>query len=244
MKMPTLKRLLRDFLFVKAGTCPICGKVLFRTEEYLCQRCLADLPYNGAKCCEICGRPMPDEGRTICKDCIRREREGFIPQGGYVWLNYSKDAVDLISAVKFNRRPILGEWIGEQMAEGLLRKDWANSVEGIIPVPLHPKRLAERGYNQSEGIARGLSRKTGIPLNEYALVRTIDTPHQLGLNQEKRMTNVKEAFEVAVLSDVENRNLLLVDDVMTTGSTLSACLKTLLNAGANSVYLTACAAVS
>ena len=107
--------------------------------------------------------------------------------------------------------------------------------EVIVPVPLHRRRLRERGYNQSALLAREVSKLSGIPIDEGLLVRTKDTPPQArAVNREQRRTNVEGSFQCS--QDVEGRALILVDDVATTGSTLSACAQALKDRGAASVW--------
>jgi len=106
--------------------------------------------------------------------------------------------------------------------------------DGFVPVPLHPKRLRERGFNQSELLCRAMSEKSGIPVLN-ALARTRQTSSQAKLSGKERHTNILDAFSCVM--DVSGQTLILVDDVVTTGSTASACAKALLSAGAKQVCL-------
>jgi len=108
-------------------------------------------------------------------------------------------------------------------------------LDGIVPVPLHEERLAERGYNQSLLLANSFARGTGIPVMVGALARVRSTPSQVGLQARDRVANVKDAFS-AVPDFVLGKRLLLVDDVSTTGSTMSECAAALRAAGAGGVY--------
>jgi len=104
----------------------------------------------------------------------------------------------------------------------------------MVPVPLHPSRLRSRGYNQSALLAREVSKLTGLPVKEDLLVRVKDAPPQMGLGRENRWRNVGSAFQC--VGDLRNQAVLLVDDVVTTGSTMSACASALKSAGAASVW--------
>ena len=114
---------------------------------------------------------------------------------------------------------------------------WASEswpVDVIVPVPLHPSRLRERGYNQSALLARELSRCSGLPVLEGVLLRVVDTRPQVGLSATERTKNVKGAFRCK--GSLTSQHILLVDDVMTTGATLRACGRELLQAGARAVW--------
>ncbi len=235
-----LRGLLRRMLFIPSGTCPVCGRILIRTSAHLCDFCAPTLPIIQMKDCRCCGRPVLSEGSPFCEACADPEERCF--SGGAVWLNYSGSARKLIAALKFGKKPILGHWIGEQMAKTVAEKTWMTELEGVVPVPLHPERQLERGYNQSTFLAEGIGKTLHLPVIDGALVRYRDTPHQLGLDREARMKNLSGAFVVKEDQKIVGRKLLLVDDVITTGSTLKECALTLLAAGAQSVYVTAAAA--
>ena len=144
---------LENNLFLKNGTCPICGKVLFVTDRFLCRQCQDELPIMINPCCNHCGRPIFESDRNICRPCAKLN----LPfAGGYVYLNYQRSGPKLVQAIKFKDRPHLGIWLGTQMGPGLSRCHWIMAIDLIIPVPLHSHRLAERGYNQSEKIAQGI----------------------------------------------------------------------------------------
>ena len=118
----------------------------------------------------------------------------------------------------------------------LLREEGL-SAEVVVPVPLHPKRLAERGYNQAALLARAAARELGAPLEARALVRVRDTSQQARLGRTERLTNVERAFVARNPEAVRGRDVLLVDDVETTGATLAACRAALLEAGARHVTM-------
>ena len=136
------------------------------------------------------------------------------------------------------------------MGVAIAQSHWVNHVDLIIPVPLHPNRLAERGYNQSEKIARGLyeglaQKNTNVPeLAPEVLLRSRDTPHQLGQGREERLSNLTGAFTVEQINTIQNKTILLVDDVLTTGATLAESAATLLEAGAARIYIATLCAVA
>jgi ComF family protein len=120
----------------------------------------------------------------------------------------------------------------------LQRREPLNTADLIIPVPLHPERERERGFNQAVLLARELSRLSGLPLDEHSIVRNVHTErHRAGMDSIARRQSVAEAFAVRHAKLVEGRRVLLVDDVFTTGATVSACAAVLKDAGAEEVFV-------
>lgn len=234
-----LRALLREVLFLPNGVCPVCGKVLFRTERYLCERCEQSLPRVTMPACRYCGKPLPEKGLDFCGDCGPLENP--VLDGGAVWLHYSGSGEKLVHSLKFGHLPQLGVWIGRQMAGAVKERDWSGELELVAAVPLHEKRLEERGYNQSDYLAEGLADALKLPYERNVLKRLYDTPHQIGLGREERLVNLTGAFGVSGKKAVAGKTILLVDDVNTTGATLRECAEMLKLAGAEAVYTAACA---
>jgi ComF family protein len=140
---------------------------------------------------------------------------------------------EAIWALKYENTPGLGDPLGARVAACFEQTDW--QVELIVPVPLHAKRLRERGYNQAQQIAEPAARRLGLPCIPDALTRTRHTQSQVTLDRQQRQNNMQEAF-AANATQVGNRAVLLVDDVYTTGATLAACAQALLDAGVSRVY--------
>lgn len=138
-----------------------------------------------------------------------------------------------IWSLKYENGRALAEPLGERLAAYFAGLAWP--VDLIAPVPMHASRLAERGYNQAQLLAEQFAQQAGLPCAPHAVQRWRFTPSQVGLGRAERLENVKDAFE-ADPSLVQNRTVLLVDDVYTTGATLSTCADALLQAGATAVY--------
>jgi ComF family protein len=140
-----------------------------------------------------------------------------------------------IHELKYAQRSHLAGSLGSLLAS--FAQTWIGELKGslIMPVPLHPKRLRARGFNQSLLLARCVASKTDSDLDFLSLRRTKFTKPQTGLSSEERKRNVRKAFEVVKPQAVKGRTILLVDDVATTGSTLNECAKALKRAGADSV---------
>lgn len=138
-----------------------------------------------------------------------------------------------VHAIKYDENRGLAELLSQRLVSLIREAGWA--VDLVIPVPLSDQRFRERGYNQSALIAKPLAAWLHLPYNVYGLKRILDTPSQVGLSAEERRKNVDKAF-FAEAAIVRSKSILVVDDVMTTGSTLAACAKALLQAQANYVY--------
>lgn len=134
----------------------------------------------------------------------------------------------LIHELKYNNKPKLGEYIGNMYGNQLKESPVFPKIDYVIPVPLHPMKKHQRGYNQSEAIAKGLSESLQIPVDTTTLIRTKYTKTQTRKSRANRMENVGSAFGVNPSEKLEGKHILLIDDVLTTGATLEACALTLL----------------
>jgi ComF family protein len=135
---------------------------------------------------------------------------------------------NLIHRLKYSGIQEIGHELGRIYAAALLKSGFVSGVDLIIPVPLHPARKRTRGFNQSECIARGISEVTSIPVNTRALRRIVKSSTQTNKSRFERWTNVEGIFSVTDQEAVSGRHVLLVDDVITTGSTIEACANELL----------------
>ena len=143
--------------------------------------------------------------------------------------------MEIVHRFKYQREFAFLAWMSDEMA-GVYQEEFAPlDFDLIIPVPLHWQRLLKRGYNQSQLLARFLAKKINLPLAPSVLVRTKNTPPQVGLSRNQREKNLKKAFLVKKPSLVEGKKLLLIDDVITTGATIEEASRTLKRAGAELV---------
>lgn len=192
--------------------CLVCGKTLLEGEEYLCFHCLSN---------------MPRTHLYLHKDNeMEKELWGKFPiERASAYLYYSKggDVKKLLTDLKYRGNADLGCFLGRCMTREMLSSGFFQGVDGIIPVPLHPRKQKIRGYNQSIMLANGVSSVTNIPVWNDLLVRTQYTQTQTRKGSYERWLNVKDMFECTSPDRLRGKHVLLVDDVFTTGATLVAC---------------------
>jgi ComF family protein len=177
--------------------------------------------------CECCGREVGAGNR--CQDCARdRPRIDGVRACG----RFDGAIRQAVHRLKYNGQRALAEPLAELLAK---TAQGLPPADAIVPVPLHPTRERQRGYNQSALLGRALGRRLDVPVLE-AVSRVRKTDDQVGLDRRMRRENVKAAFACPQPEIASGRNLLLVDDVCTTGSTLNACAEPLLRAGAATVW--------
>ena len=197
--------------------------------------------------CYGCKQPLTSQEKAVCLSCLGRLQEtyfhltpveneayyrlaGRVPMDGATSLFFfdKKGTIqELISVLKYKNAPQLGQFLGKYLAETLQSSSFLTGKEMILPVPLHPRRELTRGYNQAEEIAKGLATVSGLPISRKLLRRRFSTKTQTKKKGEDRWENVKSAFEsVPHLPD----EVLLIDDVITTGATLVACIQAMVTA--------------
>lgn len=212
------------FDFFLPRFCPSCNNKLFNNEISVCQKCISSI--------ELADQTRIDFEYDK-KFAVQKVISGFTSL--YVF-ERDKELQEILHHFKYNRRFIIGITLGTESAK--IRRqtisDW--KIDIIIPVPLHHLKKAERGYNQSHYIAKGLSKTLKIPTNERSIKRIRYTESQTLKNITDRELNVRGAFSVRNKKRIKGKNILLVDDVITTGATISECARQLLNHGAEKVY--------
>jgi len=204
--------------------CLLCGADSER-ERDLCGACADDLSRN-IVCCPRCALPLPAPA-PLCGECLQREPPYACATIPFV---YAAPLDQLMTRFKFGRSLAAGRVLAELWIDALRATAQATLPQALLPVPLHTVRLRERGFNQALELARPLARALGIPLRDDILQRTRATAAQSELDAVERRRNLRGAFSVA--KTVIPTHVALVDDVMTTGTTLREAAKTLLHAGA------------
>ena len=222
--------LLRIFVSLE---CPVCGGVPFDgTPNMLCRECLSGIRFLKPPYCPSCG----GEHRgflEVCPECLAGKKKRW--DGAVAAFAMTGTIKELLHSCKYQGQPELARVIGDLSYMAVC--DRLPKTDCIVPVPLHWRRALQRGFNQSACIAERLSAHTGVPCEPGLLKRVRFTGQQAKLGRRERLSNLSRAFSVPDSTKVKNRAILLVDDVMTTGATLSAATQALKRAGAGAVYV-------
>lgn len=229
-------RIVYDALKVIFPTkCPLCGTVLKATEIGACWKCMCSLPViHGARCIR-CSKQV-DEGEEFCSDCKKRK---FVYMQGYAMWHYNSITDRVVAGLKYKRRRDYTDFLALELSYHCARylNNW--KTDALIPVPLHSKKLRNRGFNQAQLLASGISNNIGIPVRDDIIVRCRKTRPQKYLDDKNRAVNLKGAFTINpkyFRSPDKLHNVVLVDDVYTTGSTINSCAEVLINEGISNVY--------
>lgn len=211
--------------------CPFCGEIQ-KPGTGICDVCRGKLPIIKEPRCMKCGKPIVSEEQEYCRDCARRNYA--YTQGRSLWLHISP-VTQAIYQFKFHNKRCYGEIFAKEMAFRYGRWVRDHKIEEIIPVPLHPSRMRARGFNQAALLAECLSKELQIPVGKNVVYRIRKTKPQKQLDDHEREKNLKQAFGVSRQWKAP-RNVLLVDDIYTTGSTIHRISKVLKKAGVEKVY--------
>lgn len=224
-----IRTALADFVsLIFPQVCLACDEPLARGEDHICTGCRAQFPYTDY-------HKLPSSENPLA-----RKFWGKLPvRYSLSYLRFLRRGrvQHLLHQLKYQGQQdvgrVLGRWYGTELAEHGL----ATEFDLIVPVPLHPRKLAKRGYNQADSFAEGLSLSLNVPWNATALRRTEHTASQTRKNRAERWENVAEVFEVNEKQNLVGKRVLIVDDVLTTGATLEACAAALLAAGCSEVSI-------
>ncbi len=224
----TLPRDLLDYVY--PPRCPICDGI---SETGICPACKNRVVRIREDYCMKCGKPLEGEQEEYCSDCRKR---GHVFEAGRSVFSYQGDLRRSLYRLKYNGKQEYGIVFGREMARET--GSWIRlvGITRIVPVPLHPSRQRERGYNQAALPARELGRLLGIPVDEKLLYRTKRTAPLKTMSGSERRANLRSAFEVRGHIRPGER-ILLVDDIFTTGSTADAAAACLKQAGNCRVYV-------
>lgn len=206
--------------------CVICREA---GEGYLCPTCTEKIDLIVPPVCRKCGTPCE---RYTCGECEDREYAFESARSAGVFEGVLRDA---IHALKYGNHIVMAESLARIMVDAFPSTGFARAVDVIVAVPIHSSRMVDRGFNQSEELAKELGRRVGLPIEASALRKSRKTRHQVELPFDARATNVQGSFATRHADKIRGRRVLLVDDVFTTGSTLDEAARVLLSAGASAV---------
>lgn len=226
-----MRKAILDLFFPEK--CIVCHRVLSEPDGgKMCGRCRKNvLPVTEPRC-RRCSKSIEDVEGELCGDCQNRS---FYVESGFALYSYEEQMRKAIRYFKYDGEAVNGLYFADQMAERY--GAWVHSIspDVIIPVPIHKKRMRFRGFNQAACLAGRIGERLGVPVDPDHLIRTENTKPQKGLDSKARFCNLQKGF--AVRKDGGSyRNILLVDDIYTTGATLEACGKVLKEEGAKRIY--------
>jgi len=223
--------MIKDFLaMIFPRVCNACGNALFKGEEVICTFCMYHLPKTGYY--------------FRSDNPVARSFWGKVPlqaASAYYYFNKGNRVQQLIHRLKYKGGTDVGIRIGQLYGSELVNSPLYKNIQAVVPVPLHKSRAMKRGYNQSDFIARGIAETLGIHAETDLLLRVHKTETQTRKKRFHRFENMSSVFEVNPRNTSSARNFLLVDDVITTGSTLASCAEELLKIPGASVSIGALA---
>ena len=231
-----IKENLIAFLYPTTARCSLCKRVLFLQKDPFCDNCKDKISFVDNKQCLSCGNPISDDSiKQVCINCT--DKEIFFRDGISLFL-YDDISKSIIYDFKYNNQPDVAYRCGELLSEKLRSADWFNAIDFIAYVPVSEKTFIERKYNQSAIIADAINKKCDIIIYNQLFNKKPDIKDQTTLTSQQRQENVRNAFILNDPNIVKQKNILLVDDVITSGATLNALSKLLIDAGADTIYFT------
>lgn len=239
--MTKIRDTIVDIIFPRR--CPLCQEIVIPKDKRACYGCVSKLHPIEEPRCKQCSKPIVELEQEYCYDCVRQKHQY---ERGFAIYVYEGDIKKSLLDFKFQGKQEYAEFYIEQLIRYTGDQLHKLSLDLILPVPLHPRKLRVRGFNQAELLAKGIADFLKIPVCCKILCRTKYTLPQKNLNDKERLHNLEKAFTVRVdkLADsdgLQGKKILLVDDIYTTGSTIEACTRTLLRAGCAKVFfITVC----
>jgi ComF family protein len=191
--------------------CKGCGNEVFKQDNILCWRCLEELPFTKFE--QYAENPV----KHIFTGRLRLQEASSL-------IYFNKDSITqaIVHRIKYQGEKELGVYMGEMMGNLLAQQARYQQIDSIIPLPLNERKLRQRGFNQSALLATGIANKLGKPVQTSAVMRTHYTATQTKKNRIQRWVNVEHVFDISNQHQLENKHVLLVDDVITTGATMEA----------------------
>ncbi|MGB5218102.1 MAG: ComF family protein [Smithella sp.] len=215
--------------------CLGCSEIIDQGDgRIFCPSCEAKIHFITGSICHICGTTFPDSpaDNHLCGECLENKPHFSCARAIF---SYEDVILNSIHQFKYKNDISIGEMLASFMADFSFPDIDFTDYSLMVPVPLHIKRLRERGFNQSLILARAIGRKQQIPVNFSLLKRHKYTLTQTGYHKQERKQNIRGAFEVTDSKKITGRNILLIDDVYTTGATVNECAQILIKAGAQKV---------
>jgi ComF family protein len=212
--------------------CPICEQQLSHNEHLVCEDCFESIHTIESRFCRRCAAPLEEERKT-CRYC--KDKKYHFTKVRALG-TFSPPLSEMVHLLKYERKTHLANRLGILLANIFLADHELSSSSIIIPVPLHPTRMRERGYNQSLLLAKKVAEISRTELCTHAISRAKPTKSQTALAHTQRIDNLRNAFRIEDSEPLAGKSVTVVDDVLTSGTTLDEMAKTLLDAGAELIY--------
>lgn len=212
--------------------CPICHEVVEDRGELACKICRTKLSYVGKVTCLKCGKPLLLESEEYCLDCQKKKHIFLQGRAPFVYDKWMKAS---IARYKYGGRKEYAAFYAEEILRKCAKEAIKWKADVLIPIPLHSSRKRKRGFNQAELLAKELSKRSGIPMDNKALIRVKKTTAQKELGDRDRVQNLKGAFAV-IRNPLPYKTVILVDDIYTTGSTMDEAGRVLKENGIQNIY--------
>lgn len=224
-------KVLRNLIYPRHIKCIFCGEEIKELNSYdACEKCLKSLPFIIKDFCPRCGLQMPTDSVGVCMNCKTKNYNFDYARSVFTYNDLVKHA---IHKMKISSAKYIAEPLAQSLFYYFKTLDW--KIDFVTYIPIHSQRLKFRGYNQSKELATHFSNLTNIPIIE-CFEKIKNTPNQTSLSGKERQNNLKDAFKL-IHSDVKDKNILIIDDIFTTGATSNEVSKLLRNKNANKIYV-------
>jgi competence protein ComFC len=212
-------------------TCENCGKEIKESKGYaICEDCLSQIKTISSPYCYQCGKPLSSlvffEEKAICSDCLNEKGHFYFSRSVAYYQGVMKKCIHLL---KYKKQVKLVQPLGNLMVDYLLRNNTIHirEIDLIVPVPLFKEDYTRRGFNQSGLLAEYIAEYFSIPYTEHLLIKNRDNLSQVGLSKKERFNNVRHVYSINSSFEKAFTNVLLIDDIYTTGATVKACCREL-----------------
>ncbi|QXM05161.1 ComF family protein [Crassaminicella indica] len=224
-----------DLIYPRNIYCILCNESIKKTEKYsLCSSCIQKIKFIEGRACEKCGKPLEDfYFLQECPDCIKTKH--FFTKG-FSCVEYNEHMKELVYKLKYKNQRYIAYHMAEIMVDKLKKQKLSN-IDYIVPVPLYKKKEKNRGFNQADLLSKYIGKAMDWKVSRKNLIKIKDTKAQNQLTRNERKNNLKDAFSVRLLEQFTDKNILLVDDVYTTGSTVDACCREIVKARPKKIYV-------
>lgn len=222
-----------DILFPRR--CPFCGSIILPKEKKICRDCEGKIHPITEPRCKKCSKPVESDQQEYCFDCLRSKHHY---SRGYAVFTYEDKIKQSILDFKFKGKREYADYYIEAIMTAFAEPLKKQNIDYILPVPLHPRKLRIRGFNQAQLLAEGIGKHLKVTVIKDGLLRIKYTIPQKKLDDKERLLNLEQAFMLNPnwSTCLSGKRILIVDDIYTTGSTIEACTNLLLKAGCSAVF--------